>query len=92
MVTDSPRSEQANADVLLWQTGYRVALALLAAVSALALRTAGILSLAPVARVTVGVDLADWLLGGVSIAYVALVLAIRLHVRRRGAPVARCPR
>lgn len=82
MATDSPRSEQANADVLLWQTGYRVALAALAAALALALRTAGVLSLATVAQVTVGPDLADWLLGGVSMAYVALVLAIRLRVRR----------
>jgi len=82
MATDSPRSEQANADVLLWQTGYRVALAALTAVLALALRTAGVLSLASIAQVTVGANLADWLLGGVSVAYVALVVAIRRRVRR----------
>jgi len=81
MATDSPRSEQANADVLLWQTGYRVALALLAAVMAVALRSAGFLSLAPVAAATVGPSAADWLLGLVSVTYVALVLAIRARVR-----------
>ncbi len=81
MVSDSPRSEQANADVLLWQTGYRVALALIAAAAAVTLRGVGVVTLSPVASVTVGADLADWLLGGVSIAYVALVLAIRAQVR-----------
>ena len=78
---DSPRSEQANADVLRWQTGYRVALALLAASIAVALRTAGILGLSPVASAVIGRDAADWTLGLVSAAYVGLVMAIRSRVR-----------
>ncbi|MBL0169808.1 MAG: GGDEF domain-containing protein [Gemmatimonadaceae bacterium] len=82
MVPDSPRSEQANADVLLWQTGYRVSLALLGSVVAVTLRTAGVLSLSPVAAVTIGRDAADWMLGLVSVLYVILVMAIRSRVRR----------
>jgi diguanylate cyclase (GGDEF)-like protein len=81
MVTDSPRSEQANADVLLWQTGYRVALALIAASVAVALRTAGILSLSPVAAQAIGADVADWMLGLVSVSYVVLVMGIRARVK-----------
>lgn len=81
MVTDSPRSEQANADVLLWQTGYRVALALLAAVLAVTLRSAGVLSLSPIADAAIGRDAADWMLGVVSAVYVVLVMGIRARVR-----------
>ena len=82
MSTDSPRSEQANADVLLWQTGYRVALALFAAVLAVTLRTAGVLMVSPVVDRTIGRDAADWTLGLVSVAYVALVMVMRAYVRR----------
>ena len=81
MAADSPRSEQANADVLLWQTGYRVALALLAGALAVTLRTAGILALSPVANLAIGRDTADWMLALVSVSYVALVMAIRARVR-----------
>ncbi len=81
MVSDSSRYEAANADILLWQTGYRVALALIAAAVAVALRTAGILSLSPVADATIGGDRADWMLGLVSVTYVVLVLAISRRVR-----------
>lgn len=81
MVSDSSRYEAANADILLWQTGYRVALALIAAAVAVALRTAGVLSLSPVADATIGGDRADWMLGLVSITYVVLVLAISRRVR-----------
>ncbi len=81
MVSDRSRYEAANADILLWQTGYRVALALLAAGVAVALRTAGILSLSPVAAETLGVNSADWMLGIVSALYVILVLAISRRVR-----------
>ncbi len=81
MLTDTPRSEQANADVLLWQTGYRIALALLAAVIAVALRTAGKLTLSSVASETVGANAADWMLGLVTTVYVVLVMVIRSRVR-----------
>lgn len=85
MVSDSPRSEQANADVLLWQAGYRMALALVVGAVAVGLRTAGVLSLSPVAAQTVGSDAADWMLGLVSVAYVLLVMARCAH--RCGASV-----
>ncbi|HYW29981.1 MAG TPA: GGDEF domain-containing protein [Gemmatimonas sp.] len=81
MASDSARPETTNADVLLWQTGYRVALALLAAAIAVGLRTAGILSLSPVADAAIGRDAADWALGIVSVTYVGLVLAINRRVR-----------
>ncbi|MEO7522013.1 MAG: GGDEF domain-containing protein [Gemmatimonas sp.] len=81
MSSDSTRHEVANADVLLWQTGYRVALALLAGAIAVALRTAGILSLSPVADATIGRDAADWTLGLVSTTYVVLVLAISRRLK-----------
>ncbi len=80
-MSESPRSEQANADVLLWQTGYRVALALITASLAVTLRTAGVLSLSPVADGVIGRDLADWMLGLVSVTYVLLVMGIRARVR-----------
>ena len=81
-MADTSRSDQANADVLLWQTGYRVALALIAGAFAVALRTAGVLSLSEVANRAIGVDTADWMLGLVSVTYVVLVMAIRAQVRR----------
>lgn len=91
MVSDSPRSEQANADVLLWQAGYRMALALVVGAVAVGLRTAGVLSLSPVAAQTIGSDAADWMLGLVSVAYVLLVMGIRARVvntRRAGRTLA----
>jgi len=81
MTSDTSRHEVANADVLLWQTGYRVALALLAGAVAVALRTAGMLSLSPVADAAIGRDAADWMLGVVSVTYVVLVLAISQRVK-----------
>ncbi|MES2523495.1 MAG: diguanylate cyclase [Gemmatimonadota bacterium] len=81
MSRDPARPESTNADILLWQTGYRVALALLAAAIAVGLRTAGILSLSPVADKSIGGVVADWALGLVSITYVVLVLAISRRVR-----------
>ena len=81
MTSDSSRHEAANADVLLWQTGYRVALALLAAAIAVALRNAGVLPLSPIADAVIGQDAADWMLGVVSAVYVVLVLAIGRRVR-----------
>ena len=77
----SHRRRQANADVLLWQTGYRVALALFAGALAVALRTAGVISLSPVANAAIGRDTADWMLALVSVSYVVLVMAIRSRVR-----------
>jgi diguanylate cyclase (GGDEF)-like protein len=81
MVTDSPRAEQANADVLRWQTGYRLALAVLAIIVAATLRTAGLVVLSPVAVATIGASTADWVLALVIVGYVALVLLIRMRLR-----------
>lgn len=87
MVPESTRSDQANADILMWQTGYRIALALLAGSFAVALRTAGVLSLSPVALSAIGDYAADWLLGLITAVYVILVLVMRRwvqHERRVG--------
>ena len=85
MPTDSARYEQANADILVWQSGYRIALALLAAALAVALKTLGFVQLSSVAAANIGPDAADWMVGLVSAAYVVLVLGIRrrMHTRRR---------
>ena len=91
MAADSTRYEQGNADVLLWQSGYRIALALLAAVLAVALQTIGALKLSSVAEASIGADVADWMVGLVSATYVVLVLVIRrrMQIRRRaGVPTA----
>jgi diguanylate cyclase (GGDEF)-like protein len=82
MQPDLPRTDVANAEVLLWQTGYRLALALLAGIIAVGLRSAGILTLSSVASVTVGPDAANAVLGLVATMYVALVLVIRALVQR----------
>ena len=81
MASDRVRYEQANADVLLWQSGYRIALALLAAALAVGLRTVGALKLSLVAETTIGADAADWMVGLVSAIYVVLVLYIRRRVQ-----------
>lgn len=85
MATESARYEQANADVLVWQSGYRIALALLAAAIAVALKTIGALKLSTVAESAIGADVADWMVGLVSATYVVLVLVIRrrMHTHRR---------
>lgn len=82
MIADSSRSEQTNADVLLWQTRYRVSLALLAGALAVALRTIGLVSLSPVAEATIGAGVADWMLGLVSVVYVIFVLGMQRLVQR----------
>lgn len=82
MPSETPRTDVANADVLLWQTGYRLVLALVAGAIAVGLRSAGILTLSSVAYVTVGPDSADRVLGLVAVTYVALVLGIRALVQR----------
>ncbi len=88
MVTDSSRYEQGNADALLWQTGYRVVLALIVGAVAVLFRTAGVLSLSSVADAAMMRGAAEWILGIVSVTYVVLVLAIRHRVQttRRAGP------
>ncbi len=79
---DLSRYEQSNADVLLWQTRYRVVLALLATGIAVLLRTAGWLTVSPIAEARLGADLADWLIGGSAAVYVLVVLTLHQRVRR----------
>jgi diguanylate cyclase (GGDEF)-like protein len=82
MNADRPRTDAATADILLWQTGYRIALALTAGAVAVSLRNVGFLRLSPVADAAVGRDLADWMLGLVTTVYALLVLGIRARVQR----------
>jgi len=79
---DQPRYEQSNADVLLWQTRYRIVLALLAAIAAVVARTMGWMALSPVAVLRLGESAADWLVAVAAVVYVAVVLALHLHVLR----------
>ncbi|MBY0490498.1 MAG: GGDEF domain-containing protein [Gemmatimonadaceae bacterium] len=83
MATDRPRADLAAADVLLWQTGYRLALALSVGLVAVGLRTAGFLALSEVAEHGVGTDAADWLLGLITTGYAALVLGLRHWITRK---------
>lgn len=83
MPTERPRAEIAAADVLLWQTGYRLALALTVAIIAVGLRLFGFLALSEVAEQGIGTDVADWLLGLITTGYAALVLGIRGWISRR---------
>ena len=82
MTRESPRTDTANADILLWQTGYRIALALFAGFIAIGLRRADSLELSSVAYLTVGADAADGVLGLTVATYLLLVLGIRAHVWR----------
>jgi diguanylate cyclase (GGDEF)-like protein len=81
MSSESSRHEAANADILRWQTGYRVGLALLTGVIAVALRSAGLLQLSPIADDVVGRGIADRTLTIVSASYILLVLAISARVK-----------
>lgn len=82
MVADRPRPDMATADVLIWQTGYRIVLALTAGVVAVGLRTAGFLRLSPVADAVIGLDAADWMLGLVTVLYALLVIGLRQAIQR----------
>ena len=85
MVTDRTRYETGSAEALLWQTGYRVMLAAIAGAVSVMFRTAGILSLSPVAESVLVPRAAGWILGLVSVLYAALVFVIRnrLQTTRR---------
>lgn len=78
---DLPRYEQSSADVLLWQSRYRVVLALLAASIAVALHTAGWLTVSPIASERLGVELANWLIGLSTIVYVLVVMILHRRVQ-----------
>lgn len=80
--SEQPRYEQSNADVLLWQTRYRLVFSMLAATLALMARTMGWLDLSPVAVQQLGEPAADWLAAVAAVAYVVIVLALHRHVQR----------
>lgn len=81
--TERLRSDHANAEVLLWQTGYRLGLAVAAGLIAVGLRVLGSLQLSPEAAAIVGDSAGDWLPGVVTIGYVVLVIGIRQWVVRQ---------
>jgi len=82
MTNESSRTDTANADILLWQTGYRIALAVFAAFIAIGLRRADSLELSLVADLTIGAGVADRVLALTVVTYLLLVLGIRALVRR----------
>lgn len=82
MEIERSRTDTATADILIWQTGYRLALAVLAGSIAVGLRFLGSLQLSPVAELAIGTEWADWLMPIATIMYVAMVLVIRTVVRR----------
>jgi diguanylate cyclase (GGDEF)-like protein len=81
MISDRPQADGSSADVLLWQTSYRLALALIAGIAAVGLRTVGWVRLSPVADQAVG-SRAEWMLGTVTVVYALLVLALRAWVKQ----------
>lgn len=82
MEIERSRTDTATADILIWQTGYRLALAVLAGSIAVGLRFLGSLQLSPVAELAIGTERADWLMPIATVMYVAMVLVIRTVVRR----------
>jgi diguanylate cyclase (GGDEF)-like protein len=82
MEIERSRVDTATADILIWQTGYRLALALITGVVTIALGTLGTLQLSPIAGRAIGPDRVDVLMGAAAVLYAALVLLIRSVVRR----------
>jgi diguanylate cyclase (GGDEF)-like protein len=82
---DRLRFEQSNAEILLWQTRYRLALVALVAGLGCVLRQLGVLPESPVVAVTIGASRAQALLGILAALYVAFVLVLhrRLSSSRR---------
>ena len=81
MHTERTGTEVATADVILWQTAYRLVLALLVSSVAVVARLGGTVPLSPIAASYVGVDGADWLLGLVTGIYTLLVIGVRSSIR-----------
>ncbi|MCZ8203142.1 GGDEF domain-containing protein [Gemmatimonas sp.] len=82
METERSRTEAATADILIWQTGYRLALAVVTGIVTIALRVSGSLPLSPVADVTLGQEYVNWVLVAITALYAGLVLGIRAFTRR----------
>jgi len=91
MVTDRSRYEQGSADALQWQTGYRVVLAVIAGALGFMSHTMGVLPIAKVADAVLLSRLQEWVLLLPAVAYILLVLGIRIRVqtkRRAGSAMA----
>lgn len=82
MEIERARPDAATADILIWQTGYRLALALVSVIVTLALRGLGTLTLSPIAASALGPDRIDWLMAIAAVLYAILVLVLRKVVRR----------
>lgn len=81
MATDPLRNDTATADALLWQTSYRLILAMLAGAVTVGSRITGAIRLSPAADAMLGRDLADWMLAIVTAIYTVLVIGMRSHLR-----------
>jgi diguanylate cyclase (GGDEF)-like protein len=81
MELDRPRNDAVAADVIRWQTSYRLALALVAGAATVGLRTAGVFELSDVAAAVVGTR-ANGIVAVVTGVYALLVLALRAWVQR----------
>ena len=81
MATDPLRNDTATADALLWQTSYRLILAMLAGSITVGSRIVGAIRLSPVADAMLGRDLADWMLAITAAIYTVLVIGMRSHLR-----------
>lgn len=81
MEIERSRTDAATAEILIWQTGYRIALALVAVTVTVALRVAGSLQLSAVAAAAIGPDRAYWLMALATGAYGVLVIAMRALVQ-----------
>jgi diguanylate cyclase (GGDEF)-like protein len=82
VTTDLPRYEQSNADVLLWQTRYRVGMAVVAVLAALVLRQLVGFVPSPVAIAELGERGTYSLIGIAASLYIAVVLVLHRHVQR----------
>lgn len=82
MASDQPRTSFAVAEVLLWQNRYRVVFACLAAIVAITLRLAGVLSLSPISQELLGDKESDLLIGVATSIYLVLALGVQVRLRR----------
>lgn len=82
MEIERSRTDAATADILIWQTGYRLVLAVFTGIITIGLRVLGPLQLSPVADLAIGRERADWLLLLAAVSYGGMVLFIRAVVRR----------
>lgn len=81
MANDRPRPDAAVADILFWQTGYRIVLAASVGGVVVGLRFAGVLGPPAVVLEVVGPALADWLVALVILGYALLAIGVRLYLR-----------